>query len=410
MLKILVNAYAVSPDRGSEPGMGWNWCVRLAEKNELFIITEGEFRMEIEQALEGLSQAGNMHFYYLPVSSRVRRMCWNQGDWRFYFHYALWQRRALALARDLCGTFRFDIIHQLNMVGFRECGLLWKIQGPRFIWGPVCGMALTPYRYFRDAPWQERMRIRFKNLITSVQSKYSLRVRQAIRRASVVLCVTKDDFDIISHTHQGRAFLLNETGTSGNALPVLRDHSPVRLIWVGRFIHSKQLGLALETLSLLKECPVVLDVVGSGTPSQVKYYRDLADRLGIGEQLVWHGQVSHDKVGTLMDQADIFFFTSVSEATSTVTMEAISHGLPVVCFDMCGFGPVVEEDMGVKLPLTTPDESVRRFAAIIRNLAENPSLRKEMSQACYRKAPALSWDVKIEKMCRIYEDILSMQG
>ena len=86
MLKILVNAYAVSPDRGSEPGMGWNWCVHLAESCELFIITEGEFRSDIEQALSQLPQASRMHFFYLPVSERVRKMCWNQGDWRFYYH------------------------------------------------------------------------------------------------------------------------------------------------------------------------------------------------------------------------------------------------------------------------------------------------------------------------------------
>ena len=116
MLKVLINAYAISPDRGSEPGMGWNWCVRLARECELFIITEGEFREGIERELAVLPQAGTMHFYYLPVSERVRRMCWNQGDWRFYFHYAGWQRRALALARRICGEQQIDIIHQLNMV------------------------------------------------------------------------------------------------------------------------------------------------------------------------------------------------------------------------------------------------------------------------------------------------------
>lgn len=407
MFRILVNAYAVSPNRGSEPGMGWNWCIRLAEKNELFIITEGEFKSEIDHALQDLPQAGNMHFYFLPVSPRVRRMCWNQGDWRFYLHYAVWQRRALALARELSRIYQFDIIHQLNMVGFRESGLLWEIQGPRFIWGPVCGMALTPVQYFRDAPWQERIRIRFKNAITTIQSRYSSRVVQAIRRASVVLCVTKEDYDIVSRTHHGHAMLLNETGTSGNLIPVSRNHDPIRLIWVGRFIHSKQLGLALRTLSLLKDCPVLLDVVGTGTPSQQQYYHDLADRLGIGGQLVWHGQVPHDQVGNLMDQADVFFFTSVSEATSTVTMEAISHGLPVVCFDICGFGPVVGDDMGVKIPLTTPEDSVFRFADALRNLVEHPAMREGMSQACYRKAPTLSWDVKIGEVCRVYSEVLS---
>ncbi len=44
MLSILINAYACSPNMGSEPGMAWNWCVNLARYCELHIITEGEFK------------------------------------------------------------------------------------------------------------------------------------------------------------------------------------------------------------------------------------------------------------------------------------------------------------------------------------------------------------------------------
>ena len=80
MLKILVNAYACSPEMGSEPGMGWNWCSHIARHCELHIITEGEFREKIERVLPTLPEGKNMHFYYLPVEEKVRRMCWNQGD------------------------------------------------------------------------------------------------------------------------------------------------------------------------------------------------------------------------------------------------------------------------------------------------------------------------------------------
>lgn len=50
-LSILINAYACSPNMGSEPGMAWNWCVNLAKYCELHIITEGEFRDKIEAIL-----------------------------------------------------------------------------------------------------------------------------------------------------------------------------------------------------------------------------------------------------------------------------------------------------------------------------------------------------------------------
>ena len=62
MLNVLVNAYAVSPAWGSEPGMGWNWVVNLARYCNVFVITEGEWRGEIEEAVEKLPQRGNLHF------------------------------------------------------------------------------------------------------------------------------------------------------------------------------------------------------------------------------------------------------------------------------------------------------------------------------------------------------------
>ena len=68
-LSILINAYACSPNMGSEPGMAWNWCTNLAKYCELHIITEGEFRDKIEAVLPTLPQGKNMHFHYNPASS-----------------------------------------------------------------------------------------------------------------------------------------------------------------------------------------------------------------------------------------------------------------------------------------------------------------------------------------------------
>lgn len=118
MLSILINAYACSPNMGSEPGMAWNWCVNLANYCELHIITEGEFRDKIEAIIPTLPQGRNMHFYYNPVSEKVRRMCWNQGDWRFYRHYSIWQYHTYEMALDIMKVHHIDVLHQLNMIGF----------------------------------------------------------------------------------------------------------------------------------------------------------------------------------------------------------------------------------------------------------------------------------------------------
>jgi hypothetical protein len=38
-LKLLISAYACGPNRGSEPGMGWNFVIGLGKFHEVHVIT-----------------------------------------------------------------------------------------------------------------------------------------------------------------------------------------------------------------------------------------------------------------------------------------------------------------------------------------------------------------------------------
>ena len=47
-MNILINAYACAPNWGSEQGMAWHWIIELAKMHNLYVITEGEWKKEIE--------------------------------------------------------------------------------------------------------------------------------------------------------------------------------------------------------------------------------------------------------------------------------------------------------------------------------------------------------------------------
>ena len=46
-MRILVNCYACSPYKGSEPGMGWYFVKGLSKYHELFILTESKFKDDL---------------------------------------------------------------------------------------------------------------------------------------------------------------------------------------------------------------------------------------------------------------------------------------------------------------------------------------------------------------------------
>lgn len=408
MIKILVNAYACSPNMGSEPGMGWNWCVNIARYCELYIITEGEFRQNIEKVLPTLSQGKNMHFYYLPVEERIRIMCWNQGDWRFYYYYRKWQKRALEKARELCSTHHFDVIHQLNMIGFREPGLLWRIKGPKYVWGPIGGMIDIPVNYLWKDSKKQALKTVLKKAISAMQIRYSVNVKNAIRRADMLIGSTNEETDIIKKLYGKEVWQINETCTTITEQEqehVFSSDGSFHIIWVGRFILTKQLKLALRTMALLKANQQIrLHIVGAGENEES--YKDLAKTLGIGEMCIWHGQVENKEVQRMMQRSDLFFFTSVAEATSTVVLEAISNHLPVLCFNAFGFASIVDEHIGIKVPLSNPEQSAKDFAEKIDYLYNHREVLKQMSANCKQRAEELSWENKARKMVELYERVV----
>ena len=407
MLKILINAYACSPGMGSEPGMAWNWVSNLAKFCELYIITEGEFREKIEEVVPTLEQGKNMHFYYNPVSEEIRKMCWNQGDWRFYKYYKEWQWKTYLMAKDICKVEKMDVLHQLNMIGFREPGYLWKLSqenGVPFVWGPVDAKDKFPVAYLDGAGLKTKLFMRLKNFLTGVQLRYSGRVLKAARQAAVVFSASSNSQRSFKKYMDIDSPLLNETGCYVQEHP-LKDKTGkdvLDVLWVGKMDFRKQLALALRTMAEVGNHLVKLHIVGGG---DAEHYRQMAKDLGIVDWCVWHGAVSHDEVQELMQESDVFLFTSVAEGTPHVVLEAIGNNLPVVCFDTCGQGDAVNDKVGRKVALSNPMQSVCDFAQIIRELEHDRTLLRQMSENCKERQKELSWEVKAKTMVEWYEKI-----
>ncbi len=405
MLSILINAYACSPNMGSEPGMAWNWCVNLAKHCELHIITEGEFRDNIEKVLPTLPQGKNMHFYYNPVSDEIRKMCWNQGDWRFYKYYKEWQWKTYKIAEEICSQTHIDILHQLNMIGFREPGYLWKIKDIPFVWGPIDAKESFPVAYLKGASLKTQLFIRLKNLITQFQLRYDKRVHQATKKASIIFSASSNSQYALKKYFNIDSPLLNETGcyTQEHLIIDKTKKETFDLLWVGKLDFRKQLDLAIRTISKTQNKRIKLHIVGGGNNEQ---YKKLAQNMNVLQQCIWHGAISHKEVQRMMQESDLFFFTSVAEGTPHVVLEAIGNNLPVLCFNTCGHGDCVNNKVGIKIELSNPQQSIQEFAQVLNQLESNRNLVKEMSENCKQRQIELSWDNKAKQMVELYNSIV----
>lgn len=427
-MQVLINSYACCPNMGSEPGMGWNWIVSLALYCDCLVISEGEFRPQVDRWLaqpENNTIASHLHFYWLPIGGqdiakceRIRQMCRHQGDWRFYYYYRKWQKRAADCARELIEAQAksgnpIQIMHHLNMIGFREPGYLWKVSREvnlPLIWGPINAKDGYPMAYTRTAPFKLRLFLHLKNTITRIQLKWSPRVRCMADISSAVIAASSDAQQSIDKYWHKTSICINETGCpiplgkgaiNESANSSLKEQFDI--LWCGRLYFGKHLELALRAIVKTGIPNAVLHVVGGGDDEP---YRMLANR--IGANVVWHGQVSHDKVQELMQSMDLLLFTSVFEGTPHVVLEAIANRLPVVCHRTCGQGDVVNDKVGITCPVITPEQSVSDFAKAIRYLYLRPDVLSEMRDNCVLRAKELSWDNKAQQMINIYKQVLKL--
>lgn len=74
-------------------------------------------------------------------------------------------------------------------------------------------------------------------------------------------------------------------------------------------------------------------------------------------------------------------------------------------WECCGMASVIDNNVGRKIALSNPNQSVGEFANVIEELEQNRTLLKEMSENCKERQIQLSWEEKTKKMITYYEQV-----
>ncbi|NUN48097.1 MAG: glycosyltransferase family 4 protein [Candidatus Brocadiae bacterium] len=403
-LKVLVSAYACSPERGSEPAVGWGFVSALRKFHDLWVIVEEEkFRSDIERHLSGNPEAGiGVKFFFLrKTRNRTLRRIWPPS---YYWYLRAWHREAFALAARLHAEVGFDLAHQLTMVGFREPGDLWKLGIP-FVWGPVGGMGGFPWRFLGVEGLRSAAYYTAYNLINAVHTRFLRRPRKAALAAGTGLIAATPENQAGAMQHWGCAStLLPEVGLPAGSAPSRRARhpgEPLRIVWCGRHVDLKALSLGLRALAGVPgNIPWHLDILGTGP--RTRPWTKLASSLGISDRCRFLGWLPRDRVLGTMAEAHLMLITSLRDLTSTVTVEALAAGLPVVCPDHCGFSAAVTDACGIRVPIRTPRQFVAALRDALTSLALDEPRRAALARGALEQAAAFSWDAKAAGIDAIY--------
>lgn len=407
MRKILISAYGCEPLKGSESGVGWNWILQMAKKNQLHIITRANNKIPIESHLP-TEVAGNITFHYYDTAYVIRKFK-NRAK-GLYFYYFCWQLGIIPLIRKLTQLYNFNYSIHLTFGSMWMPTFLPFFKIP-FIWGPVGGGDGEPSSFLKELPVKQRL-MQYGRLIMNRTSFLNPAIIIPGYKAVAILTRTDNSANAIPGMFQAKVRTILETSMAPEIFNYhindrKQNSGVVKLIFTGRLTPSKNVISVVRALNLIPASyNILLTIIGSG--SEKSKVRQEVEKYQLASRVQLISEISRNEVLHELSQSDIYLFPSLREGGSWALMEAMAIGLPVVCLDWSGMKVITDDTSAIRLPVTTPEQMPKDMSEAICKLIDHPELRCKMGMAARERIKnVFNWEAKGKFMEKLFSELES---
>ena len=402
MVRLLVVAPTCDGEDVGESWVAFQWVRRLAEQHDVTVLTYAKRgRTPLSRQLPHLRV---VEWHEPPLLGRAERLnsLLKPGYLPFYVSARRWTRAALGQGR------RFDLGHQIAPVAMRYPSPLVGLGLP-FIMGPVGGSLETPAGFEADddtSPWYLRLR-----RLDGWRLAHDPLLRRTYEDAACVLGIADYARVLLKGLNLRDFRVMSETGIDHVPERASRDAhgGPLRMLFVGRVVRTKGVRDVVRAIGLLPRGTATLDVVGDGFDESACIR--LAHDTGVLGIVTFHGRVDRERVDDFYRRADAFVFPSYREPGGNAPLEAMSFGLPLIVADRGGPASAVDDNCGIRISPTTPEEYARRIAEAIVRLSQDRVGRERMGTAARGRVESLYlWDRKIEQVGCLYDELIARRS
>jgi glycosyltransferase involved in cell wall biosynthesis len=405
-LSILLSAYACEPGKGSEPGVGWRWSNGLAGSVDLHVLTRESNRGAIEAAVDASAEASPIRsvrflYYDLPAPWLWAKRMKLLPTIAYYF---VWQWAVSRKYRPVADAY--DIVHHLTFCTLL-CPGFWKLQRARYVLGPVGAPQVNPHYYPLFGEQERRERLRSGLLNRFIRLPW---LRRLLTTAAAVVPANTETRGLLSSCGVKSREVMLDTGapegTPSHDPGRGGNQGPLRLMYAGQLERRKGLELSIRALALVSGrsgTDWIFDIYGSGPDSE--RLLQIATELGISDNVMFHGQVAQSELSHAFGSADVFLFTSLRDTSGGVNLEAMAHGVPIVCLAHQGVGDITDDGCAERIAPAPIPETITALADGIQRMADDPGRRATMGMAAAKRAAEhFSWDEKFTRMVAIYKE------
>jgi glycosyltransferase involved in cell wall biosynthesis len=189
------------------------------------------------------------------------------------------------------------------------------------------------------------------------------------------------------------------------------------VLFVGKYERWKGIEWLIRAFAQLRRERTLLVIAGGGPEEEGGRYRNLAQSLGVGDDVVLPGAIRYEDVGLLMNAAPLFVLPSINEPYGLALLEAIACGCRVVSTDQGGPPRFVPRQLRERedallvpgLPSAEPEPvDAERFveslaSAIERQLVRAPRMNERQETAS--SVSHLTWSAYVSRLGSLYREI-----
>lgn len=417
--RLFLVACQCGPGMGSVSQIGWEWYQRLARRlpgdsgfDSLVLYTAVRNRAALTAAGAPLPGTEVVYidteWFAAPLYKLTTRLFGSSEHAIFMFtslDYFLFDHLLMRRLRERLDAGERGLIHLVTPVSALLPTRVGRLGLPLVI-GPLNSGLPSQTNY------PEIMRADFQWLY---RLKHLARIPQLIfgslRRAALIYVAMRHVREALPASTRPRQRVLIENGvdlTLFQPAPwpgAVAPEQPLRLIYVGRLVPVKAVGLLLDALARVRAqgLPVCLDIVGEGGMRAA--WEAQTQALALGDVVVFHGNLPLPQVAPLMARAHALCLPSVRESGGAVILEAAAIGRPAIVVDFGGPADLVSDETGRVVSAAGPEATIAGFTEAILSLAREPEAWRLRGEAARRVVEAsFSWDAKIEAALRDYRE------
>ena len=408
-MRLLLSCYACEPNRGSEPGIGWNWALGMARRHETTVLVNPIHREAIERWLaeNALPPEQTPKFVFVETAGFIfRRLGVNTLSLKL--HYPLWQWKARSVVNAM--SPRPDVIHHLTWSAFTLPGFWWK-RKEKVVLGPLGGFSLVPFPFLRLFPPLKRVAELARHFLRKAwMNPFFLIAR---RNADAMIFTTNETMR--KYSGNGIAFASLDFAVPQLMFSVDRDVPPIKerfFAWAGVLEPRKGLEIALRAFA--KAFPNTTDrprflIMGNGW--EMERHKRLALKLGIANSVEFYGNLPQNELWQNIRKSTALVFSSVRDTCGCVNIEALALQTPVICFNHQGVGDLTDDSCAIRIPPSGWDESIGAFAEAMKKLDSDSTLAARMGAAGRKRMQEhFSFEQKFDAFDKIYADITAKTG